>query len=151
MTVEQIAQVAHEANRAYCLTLGDDSQPPWEEAPGWQRESAINGVQYHLDNPEANAQDSHMNWVREKEADGWIVGEVKDEDQKTHPCMVPWNELPEKQRRKGSLFIAVVRALAPSHRAEAVPEEADQADQADDGDPLSTGAEVADRANIEKS
>jgi hypothetical protein len=29
MTAIQIAQIVHEANRAYCQTLGDDSQPLW--------------------------------------------------------------------------------------------------------------------------
>lgn len=40
MTVEQIvrvAHVAHEVNRAYCQSLGDNSQPTWEDAPHWQR------------------------------------------------------------------------------------------------------------------
>jgi hypothetical protein len=33
MTTTDIAKVCHETNRAYCETLGDNSQPPWEEAP----------------------------------------------------------------------------------------------------------------------
>ena len=47
ITDEQIARVAHEANRAYCLSLGDPSQLPWEEAPDWAKESAIDGVRFH--------------------------------------------------------------------------------------------------------
>ena len=35
MKVEQIAQVAHELNKAYCESLGDNSQPSWEDAPEW--------------------------------------------------------------------------------------------------------------------
>jgi hypothetical protein len=50
MKVEEIAKVAHEVNRAYCQAIGDNSQPTWEEAPGWQRDSAINGVLLHLSN-----------------------------------------------------------------------------------------------------
>ena len=71
MTVEQIARVCHEANRAYCKTLGDDSQPPWSEAPEWQQISAISGVQFLLDNPNAEPRDSHEQWLRAKTADGW--------------------------------------------------------------------------------
>ncbi len=44
MTPEQIARVAHEVNRAYCQALGDNSQPAWEDAPQWQRDSAMLGV-----------------------------------------------------------------------------------------------------------
>ena len=53
MKVEEIARVAHEVNRAYCQALGDDSQPAWEVAPQWQRDSAINGVTFHIANPGA--------------------------------------------------------------------------------------------------
>ena len=48
MDTETIARIAHEVNRVYCLTIGDKSQPRWEDAPQWQKESAINGVEYLL-------------------------------------------------------------------------------------------------------
>jgi hypothetical protein len=38
------ARAAHEANRAYCGALGDWSQPSWDAAPQWQKDSARNGV-----------------------------------------------------------------------------------------------------------
>src|SRR5690606_2187974 len=50
---EALACVAHEINRAYCTALGDDSPPPWDEAPEWQRVSALEGVRFHLGNPTA--------------------------------------------------------------------------------------------------
>ena len=31
---------------------------------------------------------------------------------KTHPCMVPFDQLPEWQQKKDKLFLAIVRALA---------------------------------------
>ena len=105
------ARICHEANRAYCLTLGDESQPSWEDAPDWQKESAVNGVQFHLDNPGAGPAASHENWLQEKEAAGWTYGEVKDPEAKTHPCYLPYLELPVEQRLKDSLFIAIVDAF----------------------------------------
>ncbi len=114
-TVEQvlaIAKVCHEANRAYCATLGDGSQPPWEDAPAWQRESAIKGVDHALANPGAKPSDSHESWLREKEAAGWKCGPVKDPEKREHPCFVPYDQLPPEQRAKDALFLAVVRALA---------------------------------------
>lgn len=45
MTKENVAQVAHEINKAYCDSIGGASQPSWENAPEWQQSSAINGVQ----------------------------------------------------------------------------------------------------------
>lgn len=107
-----IARVCHEANRAYCRTLGDQSQPPWDEAPQWQRDSALNGVLFHLENPDAKPSDSHESWMRQKVEDGWTYGPVKDPEAKQHPCMVPYEELPVEQQRKDALFIAVIRALS---------------------------------------
>jgi hypothetical protein len=46
VNIEQIARVAHEVNRSYCEALGDTSQPEWESAPQWQRESAMAGVKF---------------------------------------------------------------------------------------------------------
>jgi len=106
-----IAEVCHEANRAYCRTLGDLSQPAWVDAPEWQRNSAINGVNFHLDNPNAGPSASHENWLREKIADGWKWGPIKDPERKEHPCCIPYDQLPEAQKRKDALFIAIVHAL----------------------------------------
>lgn len=110
MDLEKIAKVCHEVNRAYCLTIGDDSQFLWEDAPEWQKGSAINGVKFCLEN-NCTPQESHEAWVREKEKDGWQYGPVKDAEKKLHPCMVDYRELPHEQRTKDYLFKAVVDAM----------------------------------------
>ena len=111
MRIEQIARVAHEINRAYCQALGDNSQPKWEDAPDWQRSSAINGVEFHITNPDAGPDHSHNAWLAEKEATGWKWGPVKDAERKEHPCFVPYDQLPVEQKAKDYLFRAVVHAL----------------------------------------
>jgi len=114
VTVEEIAEAAHEINRAYCLALGDDSQPSWAEAPEWQKTSAVNGVVFHIQNPEAGPEASHESWLKEKEADGWVFGDIKDPEAKEHPCMVPFKELPTSQRAKDYIFRAVIHSMAKS-------------------------------------
>lgn len=109
--VEKIAKVTHEVNRAYCLALGDTSQPSWENAPEWQKQSAINGVLFHLQNPDAKPSHSHECWLAEKETAGWKYGPEKDAEYKEHPCMVPYEQLPVEQKAKDYLFSAVVREL----------------------------------------
>lgn len=111
MRIEQIARVAHEINRAYCQALGDNSQPKWEDAPDWQRSSAINGVEFHIINPDAGPDHSHNAWLAEKEATGWKWGPVKDAEYKEHPCCVPYDQLPVEQKAKDYLFRAVVHVL----------------------------------------
>lgn len=54
-----IARICHEANRAYCQFLNDYSQRPWDEAPPWQRDSAVKDVKFHLRNPGAGPSASH--------------------------------------------------------------------------------------------
>ncbi len=113
MDMLAIARVAHEINRAYCEALGDTSQPAWEDAPDWQRASAIAGVQFHLARPDAAASASHENWMQQKLADGWTYGPLKIPDLKQHPCLVPFEQLPREQQAKDFLFRAVVHALQP--------------------------------------
>lgn len=107
MINEQIARICHEVNRAYCNSIGDNSQPSWEDAPDWQKDSAVNGVNFHL-NYDTTPEQSHENWMREKEADGWVYGPTKDPEKKEHPCMVPYDQLPLEQRTKDYLFKAIV-------------------------------------------
>lgn len=111
LTVKNVAAVCHNINKAYCEAIGDTSQPTWDKAPGWQRESAISGVQMHLDNPEATAEDSHKSWLKEKLAAGWVWGPNKDPEKKEHPCIVPYKDLPKEQQVKDHLFKAVIESL----------------------------------------
>lgn len=113
ISIEEAAQIAHEVNRAYCLSIGDDSQLDWDNAPEWQRISAILGVSFHLANPDASPSASHEAWLKVKKAEGWTYGEVKDVEKKTHPCFIPYNELPVEQRSKDYLFKAVVAVCDP--------------------------------------
>jgi hypothetical protein len=110
MNPEQIARITHEVNRVYCAALGDNSQAPWENAPAWQRDSAINGVKFHLSNPDATPENSHEKWLEQKTAEGWKWGAVKDADKKEHPCFCAYSELPPDQRAKDYLFRGVVHA-----------------------------------------
>ena len=110
MTHEEIARVAHEVNRAYCQSLGDFSQPAWEDAPEWQRSSAKLGVELHTSGdfgPEA----SHESWMKQKIEDGWVYGPEKNPEAKTHPCIVPFDQLPREQQAKDFIFRAIVHAL----------------------------------------
>ena len=112
MNIEKIAQVVHETNRVYCESIGDYSQETWGNAPLWQKESAISGVKFVLENPNAPDSAQHEAWLKDKYADDWKYGEVKDVKKKENPCCVPYNELPIEQKVKDSLFIGIVRAMS---------------------------------------
>jgi len=107
--VEACARAAHEANRAYCIAIGDASHVPWDEAPEWQRSSCRVGARGALEG--ATPEQSHESWLATKQADGWCFGEVKDPEAKTHPCFVPYADLPPSQRAKDAIFVTVVRVV----------------------------------------
>ena len=42
----------------------------------------------------------HERWWAQKRTAGYVLGPVKSDIEKTHPCMVPWGELSEAEREK---------------------------------------------------
>lgn len=110
LTLEQIARVCHSVNKAYCESIGDNSQVSWDKAPKWQKESAISGVRFQIET-NATPEEIHHNWIMNKEKDGWKYGPVKDAEKKEHPCMVSYDKLDVSQRTKDYIFSAVVDEL----------------------------------------
>ena len=47
---------------------------------------------------EALAENVHDTWAKGRMDDGWTYGLVRDDAQKRHPCLVPYNELPESEK-----------------------------------------------------
>lgn len=109
--IVQIAKACHEANKVWCEANGDYSQKHWDGAEQWQRDSTIKGVEFRLANPDAGKDAQHNAWMEDKINDGWVYGEVKNAEEKTHPCLVPFGLLPEFQQKKDALFCAIVDAL----------------------------------------
>lgn len=114
MQIKHIAKICHQANKAYCEALGDNSQLDWEEAPEWQRNAIIKGVEFCLANPLVDPSLNHFAWFKNKEAEGWKYGPVKDVEKKEHPCMVDYHELPISQQLKDTLIKNIVLAFLPS-------------------------------------
>lgn len=113
--IEHIASECHEANRVYCISIGDTSHKSWAEAPDWQKSTVRTGVIKAIEG--ATPRDLHGSWMAQKIAEGWVHGEIKDPEKKTHPCIVPYDQLPHFQRQKDMIFRDTVqielRAAAP--------------------------------------
>jgi hypothetical protein len=107
--IEKIAKACHEANRSYCAALGDKSHVPWDQTPEAIKQSCVAGVMHHLMNPDTTPEQSHTYWLEYRHKEGWTYGPEKDLDKKTHPCMVPYKDLPQEQRVKDHLFATVVK------------------------------------------
>lgn len=112
--VEAAARAAHEANRAYCIAIGDHTQVSWDHAPEWQRKSSREGVEGVIDGN--GPEQCHASWLVAKADAGWKYGPIKDVEKKEHPCFVPYADLPAAQKRKDDVYVAVVRAVVRALR-----------------------------------
>lgn len=110
--VAQVAQICYAANAAYARTIGEGETKAWSVLDQADRDSYMNGVLYRINHLHASPEDQHNEWARAKQLEGWVHGDVKDVEKKTHPCLVPYYQLPVSQRVKDSLFVAIVKTLA---------------------------------------
>jgi ryanodine receptor 2 len=44
------------------------------------------------------AENTHEVWAAQRLKDGWRYGERRDDSERLHPCLVPYNELPEEEK-----------------------------------------------------
>lgn len=47
---------------------------------------------------EEMAENVHEVWAQSRMNEGWSYGSVRDEARKKHPCLVPYEELPESEK-----------------------------------------------------
>lgn len=109
-----IARSVHEANRSWCIRNRESFIPNhWDECSAEQQCSILNGVIFQLERVRepSDPSASHRNWMKFKLLAGWKYGEVKDEEKKTHPCLVSFEELPKESQFKDALFESLVRVL----------------------------------------
>jgi len=58
--------------------------------------------------PLPTPEEAHNSWWRKYEEMGWKFGEVRDTEKKTHPDMIPFNDLPKDEQDKDEIFLALV-------------------------------------------
>ena len=51
-----------------------------------------------LELKEQIAENVHEVWSAGRIADGWTYGEERNDAEKKHPCLVPYNQLPEEEK-----------------------------------------------------
>jgi hypothetical protein len=71
-----------------------------EEPNEDQFNSLLDGVKYSDKHPNTTLEQNHENWMKMKVSQGWKYGPIKDFNLKTHPDLVPFNDLPEIEKRK---------------------------------------------------
>lgn len=108
---DQIAVIAYHAHRGYNHVIGDPwIDPPWPGLPQWHKDAIRDGVR--AARAGLTPRQMHENWLAHYEALGWKHGPVKDADEKTHPLLVPYDDVPPEHRAKNVLFREIVQLLA---------------------------------------
>ena len=116
MKLEQISELCYEVNRAICAATGDPSFTvnSWDTAESYQKSAVRTGVANQLNDPAGTPEESHKRWCEYMRSEGWVFDAAKDVEQKTHPCLVPFSELPPEQRVKDCVFLAIVNVCRSS-------------------------------------
>ena len=105
----EIAQVCYNANRAFSIEIGEDNVPD-ELASMDILESVMRGIENLILNPMLKPEEAHELWTQYYSERGWVYGEVKDAEAKTHPnLVVPYANLSEAQQQKDVIFLATAR------------------------------------------
>jgi hypothetical protein len=47
---------------------------------------------------EVLSRNTHEVWSANRIKDGWVYGEVRDDEKKHHPCLIPYDELSEVEK-----------------------------------------------------
>lgn len=112
-SVESIAESCHIVNQNYCLEVGIERPIDWADLPEDVRLSVMSGVEIVLEETGVTPEYMHEMWMLAKLESGWAmtiaVDDPVDYENKLHPNLRPFNELPEEQQVKDLLFINTVR------------------------------------------
>lgn len=108
-----LAAAAHEVNRIYSKSLGEELEVHWEYLPSENQSVALLSVVGIITDEHTPAQ-SHKDWMEYKMSQGWKHGDVKDLEKKIHPCLVAFEELPFEIQHKDTLWVNTVKMMYDS-------------------------------------
>jgi len=75
----------------------------------------------HLNDSEVEtmARVEHLRWSWEKRINGWTAGKTKDLQGKTHPCLIPYDDLSENEKEKDRELVRLIPAILQDIKYEA--------------------------------
>lgn len=86
-------------------------------------EKGFKSASLHLSDEEVEtmAKVEHIRWCWDKILHGWFFGKVKDARKKTHPSIIPYEDLPESEKEKDRELIRMIPSLLKDINYEAYP------------------------------
>lgn len=114
MTSEKIAQIIHGATAPIGRIACGNPIPVWEDLSVGQRCRAAVAVDDLMRNPHIKEpEDFHDIWANPLYDDGWVWGPVYSLKTKQHPCLVPYDELPDAEKIKDMIWASLIEVFRP--------------------------------------
>lgn len=107
--LERCAIFVYEGARAQAAAVYAPIVPePWSRRDEAFRTQFLDVIQKMIGpDRKSGPAELHDDWVRAYEAMGWTYGPVRDTEAKTHPDMVPFDELEPREQAKDAVFVAL--------------------------------------------
>jgi len=108
MMKEEIARLIYEATR---IEAGWSNRPvvpeAWEQRDEKFRKQFIEIVSQYLSMQELpSPEEAHISWMDAYLLMGWQYGETRNPIKKTHPDILPFDQLPKDERDKDAIFLS---------------------------------------------
>jgi hypothetical protein len=109
MNTEQRAIFVYEAARLQAIAVDAPIVPePWDHRDEAFRTQFLEVIERQMGPMRSESpEELHGSWVQAYIDMGWTYGEVRDVDAKTHPDMVPFARLEQREQDKDAVFIAL--------------------------------------------
>lgn len=106
---ERRAIFVYEGARLQAIAMDAPIVPElWEDREAPFREQFLSVIAMMCGpNRKASPEELHDDWVRAYEAMGWVYGPTRDREAKTHPDMVPFDQLGFREQIKDAVFVAL--------------------------------------------
>ena len=119
---EKIAEQIYEATRIEAEWSNRRIVPePWNERDDAFRKQFVDIVAQYMKGKIPTPREAHISWMEKYFEMGWVYGPVRDTSKKTHPDLVPYDDLPQDERDKDAIFLSFIwiasQILALFHEA----------------------------------
>jgi hypothetical protein len=107
--IERRAQFVYEGARLQAIAVAAPVVPePWDEREEPFRAQFRNVIEMMCGRGrKSSPEELHDDWVKSYKAMGWMYGPQRDPARRTHPDMVPFDELEPRERDKDAVFVAL--------------------------------------------
>jgi len=99
----------YEAARLQAVAVDAPVVPePWDERDAGFREQFVEVIDRQTSAMRSSSPvELHDNWVQAYVIMGWVYGPERSVENKTHPDMVPYDQLEQREQDKDAVFIAL--------------------------------------------